>query len=707
MEWSPPAASPPVQASASPDAPTLVDGLQIVARRGAASMPPEREYGPGEIDALGAGDIGEVVGRFNDMAGGRDAPVLIVNGQRLADPAAFLSFPPDALARVEILPPSAAAAYGASDSSRRVVNIVLERRFEGRDAVVSLARPTAGGRSSASEDLRRSGIVDLNTSRAGLRISRETSLRADERPGLRRDHPDDGALTLRPQSDRLAIDAGLTRVVGGWNGSLAANAQALTSRFVASTGGQEVRNQTDQRSLAFNSGVNGKALSWSARALLSGQALRTRSSGLNEARIDNRAINTLIAINRDILTLPAGSVGLDLSGQASRSRSSTILSGTRRSFSGRTMSTSVQVSIPIHRSAPLASADKRGVGDLSVSFGVAKRSTDSGSGADINTSIYWTPAKALSFNAAWSRSINAPSDDQRFGPAVYVAPMTVYDFRTGRSVTVLPLTGGNPNLQAPRRQAQMLGVSAGPFGPGRLFGSVNYRRTTATDEIGVLSDATADIEAAFPDRFKRNADGVLVSIDQRPVNFDSDISQTLSTTLNATFLLPRLSRVGPSQLQVSLDHVWRLSDIVLIHPGLPRMDRLAGDSGASPHHDLNLRFTARRGRLGGSLRLGWRDNYRIRFESGRDGARDLKIDAATTANLNLSYAFDAIGGAPPPSDSTPPRRAPGAILALDIDNLLDTRPGAHLADGTRAPGYGRNDKDPIGRLIRLSLTSRF
>ncbi|MGH1561034.1 hypothetical protein ACRAWD_31630 [Caulobacter segnis] len=62
----------------------------------------------------------------------------------------------------------------------------------------------------------------------------------------------------------------------------------------------------------------------------------------------------------------------------------------------------------------------------------------------MNTSLYWAPVKVLSLNAAWSRSINAPSDDQRFGATVYAAPITVYDFRTGRSVAILPLIGGNP-----------------------------------------------------------------------------------------------------------------------------------------------------------------------------------------------------------------------------------------------------------------------
>lgn len=69
-------------------APNWVEGVEVVARRGATRFAPEREYGAEEIDTLGASDIGEVIGRFNDAAGGRGSPVVIVNGQRLADPDA-------------------------------------------------------------------------------------------------------------------------------------------------------------------------------------------------------------------------------------------------------------------------------------------------------------------------------------------------------------------------------------------------------------------------------------------------------------------------------------------------------------------------------------------------------------------------------------------------------------------------------------------
>ncbi|PXA89079.1 hypothetical protein DMC25_10085, partial [Caulobacter sp. D4A] len=53
------------------------------------------------------------------------------------------------------------------------------------------------------------------------------------------------------------------------------------------------------------------------------------------------------------------------------------------------------------------------------------------------------------------------------------------------------------------------------------------------------------------------------------------------------------------------------------------------------------------------------------------------------------------------------RRNRGFTLTLDVDNLLDARPRASLGDGRPAPGYGRDDRDPIGRMVRIGLASRF
>ena len=167
--------------------PVRVEDVIVLGRRGSTSLIPEIELGEAEIDALGVYDIGEVIRRIaQDL--GFDAPIVLVNGRRALNQADFTGFPPDALARVEALPPEAGAIYG-TDPSRRVVNIVLQREFKSRDGLLKGARPSAGGRSSLAADVRQSEIEDAATRQFGIQISRDTRLRAEERADYSRDHP--------------------------------------------------------------------------------------------------------------------------------------------------------------------------------------------------------------------------------------------------------------------------------------------------------------------------------------------------------------------------------------------------------------------------------------------------------------------------------------------------------------------------------------
>ena len=46
-------------------------------------------------------------------------------------------------------------------------------------------------------------------------------------------------------------------------------------------------------------------------------------------------------------------------------------------------------------------------------------------------------------------------------------------------------------------------------------------------------------------------------------------------------------------------------------------------------------------------------------------------------------------------------------MELEVENLFDARPDAALGDGRAAPGYGRDDQDALGRVVRLTLSHRF
>ena len=95
----------------------------------------------------------------------------------------------------------------------------------------------------------------------------------------------------------------------------------------------------------------------------------------------------------------------------------------------------------------------------------------------------------------------------------------------------------------------------------------------------------------------------------------------------------------------------------------------------------------------------------MRRDSGRDGQDDLRVGAFSAVDLKFSYRFER--DLPGEGQGGPARRGSGLLLELEVANLLDARPDALLGDGRPAPGYGRDDQDPVGRTIAVTLKRRF
>ncbi len=82
------------------------------------------------------------------------------------------------------------------------------------------------------------------------------------------------------------------------------------------------------------------------------------------------------------------------------------------------------------------------------------------------------------------------------------------------------ITGGNPNLQSDLRHVLKLSANWQPFPKTDLRFRADYVRQTTDRPISNIT-VTQAIESAFPSRFVRDSNGQLVSVDLRPVNFDS------------------------------------------------------------------------------------------------------------------------------------------------------------------------------------------
>lgn len=694
------------------DDPVQVDDVDVRIRRGAARLPAEAELDGAEIDALGAWDIGEVLQRMNETLGGGAQTMVIINGKRVANPGVFSGFPPDALERAEVLPPGAAALYGGAPG-QRVINLVLQRRFSSHDARVIGGRPTQGGTSSLSGDLRRSAISGESTQQWGGRLSRDTALRAEERDrgleavgGAGAEH---GAVTVKPRVDLVAANLNLTRPLGDSSAVFSLNGQARNAYSVVPFGADVVDSRLRAETLGAAFGLNSQVVGWSVQANLNAQASRAREEGLADRRSENRSIGLALTANRTLMELFAGPMVANVAANISETRSVVDREQSRSTldFNAREARGSLTATLS---KADVDSRMGRLVGDLLATVGGGVRTSSAGSGDEINGAIAWTPRKGVLLNGTLSASTDGVPDAQRFEPVYYGAPTVVFDFRTGEAVEVLPVRGGNPDLQAPRSQSLALNAALGPFTRWSLSANLGYQRLEAEDGIGALPDLTAEVEAAFPDRFRRDEDGRLISVDYRPINLRSSLAEGLNTSLN--FNLPRPTGAAASEatvLRVAISHTFRLRNTVALLAGQPDLDRLKGDGGGISGQDARVMVDARRGRWGVNASARWQSGFRTRSVSGQDSARDLITEPYTATDLKVTFQITSSAGRASQGEEggAPRRRSGGLQLALEIDNLFDARPGAHMGDGSPAPGYGRDIQDPIGRSVRLSLQRRF
>lgn len=693
-----------LQAELSPSsAPIQLEEVEVVGRRGAARLAPEQELGPEEIDNLGAYDIGEVIARLGERLGLQQPPVVIVNGRQVVDARNFMGFPPDALVRVEALPPQAGALYGG-DPSRRVVNIVLQPAFKSRDAQAKMSRPTAGGTSSVAFDGRQSQIRDSATFQIGTQASRTTALRADERPADDQGPSATGAYSLRPETRLASANLAMTGAVGDWATSFSATAQRQRDAFASQTDGTIVQTRQRADTLTLAGGVSGQALGWSVRAGLDGLLTEARQSGLTALASRTQVLSATLSADRALMDLPAGPVLATADVRYAGSRSETRVSAMDRTRSFQSLDLRSNLNLPIFSSSPEKTG---GWGDLSVNLGSRLTALgDTGANGGLNAGFAWTPLGKLRVSGQWSQATDAPTREQRFDPPRYGPPRTVYDFQSGQAVDLAPLLGGNPDLKSQKTQTLSLSASAGPFGPWSVQGNLDLQSVRSSTAIGALPALTPAVEAAFPDRIFRDEQGRLIGIDQRPINLAQIASDTVSSGLSANLPLGGGANGSPRRgsVQVSLSHIWRLDDHITIRPDIPILDQLAGDGGPIPRHQLTLRLDGRYARWGLNALLNYRGPSRLRRDFGRDGLDDLRLSDMTTIGVRISTMIEPSGATREPAGR---RRSEGLRLEFEIENLFDARPEARLGDGRAAPGYGRNAQDPLGRTLRLSVSRRF
>ena len=238
-----------------------------------------------------------------------------------------------------------------------------------------------------------------------------------------------------------------------------------------------------------------------------------------------------------------------------------------------------------------------------------------------------------------------------------------------------------------------------PLGDQVLTINLGYRRSVAKGGVAGFPELTPAIEAAFPERVTRDADGRLVAVDARAINLARETDSSLSTGI--ALRLPGQRPAGgaavadPLQFSLSLNHNMRLKNELLTRPGVPAIDQLR--AGGQSRHSLS--FQASAGKRGGGANLSgsWSSPGRLR---GPDEIFIFKpsVTLSVSAFVELDHLFESPGKKGILNDLK---------LSVDIDDLLDGYRRVTREDGTVPVGYSRHEIDPLGRKVRLTLRKKF
>ena len=573
-----PTATTPAPTTAAPEAPAddYGDDESAIVITGAKApgsvvgdIPPENTLDARDVRATGATSITELLDALAPQIGssrgrGGEQPVLLLNGQRISGFREIRDIPTEAIQRVEILPEEVALKYGYR-ADQKVVNIVLRQRFRSTTAQLGTNMPTGGGYLAGNADLTRflvqkNGRTTLNVHAEGngmlTEAERDIILSEDPPSGITEDQ-ELAARSLIGTKRQLRGAATFNRQVLG-NISATLNTEVEHDEGHSLIGLNETLIEPRDRNTTTNSAHAGVTLNgatksqwkWNITSNADWARDTTGTDRDNVAFPRDRARETRTSAdltgtaNGNLFKVPAGNASATVRVGASTEHldgeSNQLGVETSNSLGRTTGTASVNFDLPISR----RNRDFSALGNLTLNANAElDQLSDFGTLTTIGAGANWSPVDRLSFITSWTREEGSPTI-QQLGDPVLVTPDTrVFDFTNGETVLVTATTGGNADLQSDRRNVIKVGGNWQPFKDIDLRLRADYVHQTIDRPISNIS-VTPQIEAAFPERFVRNGAGDLVSVDLRPVNFDSSRRDALR--IGFDFSKPLKSR-RPSQ----------------------------------------------------------------------------------------------------------------------------------------------------------------
>ena len=731
---------------------------------------PEVQLSAQEIRALGVGNVSELLQALGPQIGsgrgrGGERPVVLVNGVRVSGFAEIRDLPTEAIMRTDILSEEVALKYGYR-ADQRVVNLVLRPRFRAWTGEVNARSTTEGGRDG------------LDAGINWLRIQRDERLQFDFK--LRVDDPlleserqvkdDDGQTrsdapfrSLLPEAQGWSTNATWVKPWGeGRSTTLNATfdrnqrESLLGLRPDALSNLNIIRREVDTDQARIGGLVQGVTAGWRWSANFSADRDTSESFTSGEGlsgRSRSDVLDLDFVANGDVVDMPAGT--LSATARASLGTRSIESLSRRASLDRVTELDRDRREAQLNLDLPLLNVPE--IGRLTANLnGAVEHLSDVGSLDVVGYGLNWSRSRQWRILVSITEEDGAPSLQQRGSPSIVTPIVRTYDFLRGETRDISRIDGGNPLLQPDRRRVEKLSVSARPWESVDFNMTIDYLRTETEDLIGSLPLATPNIERAFGERFTRDAQGRLLSIDARPLNLGSRDRDEWRWTLSlnrpwgpqpeppnwrgagagsgagpagtgasggptgvagsAAATAPnddaarraRMAAMGERMMgfarrgswQLSITHTHRTRDEVRLgNAGIP-LDLLNGDVLLDPTgistDELEFNLGGARNGFGGRLTARWRSST-----EAASALDTLQFSDLTTVGLRLFADL----GLQPIAREYPALR--GARLALIVDNLFDERQDVRNAQGLTPLNYQPDLLDPQGRTIRLTVRKVF
>jgi hypothetical protein len=440
-------------------------------------------------------------------------------------------------------------------------------------------------------------------------------------------------------------------------------------------------------------------------------------------------------LNGTLLALPAGNAEVTLRAGGSTEHldiEQQDFPTPPRGSTGRTTATgAVNLDIPVaHRGKALGA-----LGNLALNANAqVDQLSDFGTLTRIGAGANWSPIARVSLIAAWDSEEDAPSVRQLGDPFVQTPGTRIFDFTNGVVRRAAVVTGGNPDLRPDRKNSVKLGANWQPLDTVNLRLRADYAHVTADRPISDIT-VSPELEAAFPERFVRDAAGTLLSVDLRPVNFDrarrdtlavgldftkplrsrkassADVQKLLQGARRAGIAVPQASPVttrgtiggaANGRLTFSLTDTVTLADQAIVRPDLPQLDYLhgaaIGQTGGQPRHQVQAQAGWANNGFGARAGLTWRSATDVDTAAGDT----LHFSPLATFDLRL---FANVGQYLPIVARHPWLR--GASFRFEIGNLFNARPNVRNGSGGVPAGYEPSMLDPLGRTFMLSFRKQF